>query len=63
MDDYPAGYVSFVDFKDKATDVATLREAAKDWLKTNIDKQKPQVSGSIELVPLRHQEAMKNLLI
>lgn len=39
VDDYPAGYVSFVDFKDKATDVATLREAAKDWLKTNIDKQ------------------------
>ena len=38
VDDYPAGYV-FVDFKDKATDVATLREAAKDWLKTNIDKQ------------------------
>ncbi|EGP5325528.1 phage tail protein [Enterococcus faecium] len=54
VDDYPAGYVSFVDFKDKATDVATLREVAKDWLKTNIDKQKPQVSGSIELVPLRH---------
>ena len=62
VDDYPAGYVSFVDFKDKATDVATLREAAKDWLKTNIDKQKPQVSGSIELVPLRHQRGYEKFL-
>lgn len=61
-DDYPAGYVSFVDFKDKATDVATLREAAKDWLKTNIDKQKPQVSGSIELVPLRHQRGYEKFV-
>ncbi|MEG7964573.1 phage tail spike protein [Enterococcus faecium] len=62
VDDYPAGYVSFVDFKDKATDVATLREAAKDWLKTNIDKQKPQVSGSIELVPLRHQRGYEKFV-
>ncbi len=62
MDDYPAGYVSFVDFKDKATDVATLREVAKDWLKTNIDKQKPQVSGSIELVPLRHQRGYEKFV-
>ena len=62
VDDYPAGYVSFVDFKDKATDVATLREAAKDWLKTNIDKQKPQVSGSIELVPLRHQKGYEKFV-
>ncbi|EOS7873563.1 phage tail protein [Enterococcus hirae] len=61
-DDYPAGYVSFVDFKDKATDVVTLREAAKDWLKTNIDKQKPQVSGSIELVPLRHQRGYEKFI-
>lgn len=61
-DDYPAGYVSFVDFKDKATDVATLREAAKEWLKTNIDKQKPQVSGSIELVPLRHQRGYEKFV-
>lgn len=61
-DDYPAGYVSFVDFKDKATDVVTLREAAKDWLKTNIDKQKPQVSGSIELVPLRHQRGYEKFV-
>ncbi|UJM31483.1 phage tail spike protein [Enterococcus faecium] len=62
VDDYPAGYVSFVDFKDKVTDVATLREAAKDWLKTNIDKQKPQVSGSIELVPLRHQRGYEKFV-
>ncbi|HGT1000287.1 TPA: phage tail spike protein [Enterococcus faecium] len=62
VEDYPAGYVSFVDFKDKATDVATLREAAKDWLKTNIDKQKPQVSGSIELVPLRHQRGYEKFV-
>ncbi|EGP4726631.1 phage tail protein [Enterococcus faecium] len=62
VDDYPAGYVSFVDFKDKATDVATLREVAKDWLKTNIDKQKPQVSGSIELVPLRHQRGYEKFV-
>lgn len=62
VDDYPAGYVSFVDFKDKATDVATLREAAKDWLKTNVDKQKPQVSGSIELVPLRHQRGYEKFV-
>ncbi|ENZ6560501.1 phage tail spike protein [Enterococcus faecium] len=62
MEDYPAGYVSFVDFKDKATDVASLREAAKDWLKTNIDKQKPQVSGSIELVPLRHQRGYEKFV-
>ena len=62
VDDYPAGYVSFVDFKDKATDVATLREAAKDWLKTNIDKRKPQVSGSIELVPLRHQRGYEKFV-
>lgn len=62
VDDYPAGYVSFVDFKDKATDIATLREAAKDWLKTNIDKQKPQVSGSIELVPLRHQRGYEKFV-
>lgn len=62
VDDYPAGYVSFVDFKDKATDVASLREAAKDWLKTNIDKQKPQVSGSIELVPLRHQRGYEKFV-
>lgn len=62
LEDYPAGYVSFVDFKDKATDVATLREAAKDWLKTNIDKQKPQVSGSIELVPLRHQRGYEKFV-
>lgn len=62
VDDYPAGYVSFVDFKDKATDVATLREAAKDWLKTNIDKQKTQVSGSIELVPLRHQRGYEKFV-
>ncbi|EOJ0406368.1 phage tail spike protein [Campylobacter jejuni] len=62
VDDYPAGYVSFVDFKDKATDVATLREAAKDWLKTNIDKQKPQVSGWIELVPLRHQRGYEKFV-
>lgn len=61
-DDYPAGYVSFVDFKDKATDVATLREIAKEWLKTNIDKQKPQVSGSIELVPLRHQRGYEKFV-
>lgn len=61
-DDYPAGYVSFVDFKDKATDVVALREAAKDWLKTNIDKQKPQVSGSIELVPLRHQRGYEKFV-
>lgn len=61
-EDYPAGYVSFVDFKDKATDVATLREAAKEWLKTNIDKQKPQVSGSIELVPLRHQRGYEKFV-
>lgn len=61
-DDYPAGYVSFVDFKDKATDVATLREAAKEWLKTNIDKQKPQVSGLIELVPLRHQRGYEKFV-
>lgn len=61
-DDYPAGYVSFVDFKDKATDVATLREFAKEWLKTNIDKQKPQVSGSIELVPLRHQRGYEKFV-
>ncbi|MDQ8501382.1 phage tail spike protein [Enterococcus faecium] len=62
VEDYPAGYVSFVDFKDKATDVATLREAAKEWLKTNIDKQKPQVSGSIELVPLRHQRGYEKFV-
>ncbi|HFX3816505.1 TPA: phage tail spike protein [Enterococcus faecium] len=62
VDDYPAGYVSFVDFKDKATDVATLREVAKDWLKTNVDKQKPQVSGSIELVPLRHQRGYEKFV-
>ncbi|WP_414947172.1 phage tail spike protein [Enterococcus faecium] len=62
VDDYPAGYVSFVDFKDKATDVATLREAAKEWLKTNVDKQKPQVSGSIELVPLRHQRGYEKFV-
>ncbi|EGP5416484.1 hypothetical protein D3I17_11520 [Enterococcus faecium] len=62
VEDYPAGYVSFVDFKDKATDVASLREAAKDWLKTNIDKQKPQVSGSIELVPLRHQRGYEKFV-
>lgn len=62
VDDYPAGYVSFVDFKDKATDVATLREVAKEWLKTNIDKQKPQVSGSIELVPLRHQRGYEKFV-
>ncbi|XIN33891.1 phage tail protein [Enterococcus faecium] len=62
VEDYPAGYVSFVDFKDKATDVATLREAAKDWLKTNVDKQKPQVSGSIELVPLRHQRGYEKFV-
>ena len=62
VDDYPAGYVSFVDFKDKATDVATLREVAKDWLKTNIDKQKPQVSGSIELVPLRDQRGYEKFV-
>ncbi|EON3039338.1 phage tail spike protein, partial [Enterococcus faecium] len=62
VDDYPAGYVSFVDFKDKATDVTTLREAAKEWLKTNIDKQKPQVSGSIELVPLRHQRGYEKFV-
>ncbi|PQF23196.1 phage tail spike protein [Enterococcus faecium] len=62
VEDYPAGYVSFVDFKDKATDVATLREAAKDWLKTNIDKQKPQVSGWIELVPLRHQRGYEKFV-
>lgn len=61
-EDYPAGYVSFVDFKDKATDVATLREVAKEWLKTNIDKQKPQVSGSIELVPLRHQRGYEKFV-
>ncbi|WP_438724381.1 phage tail spike protein [Enterococcus hirae] len=61
-DDYPAGYVSFVDFKDKATDVVTLREAAKEWLKTNLDKQKPQVSGSIELVPLRHQRGYEKFV-
>lgn len=61
-DDYPAGYVSFVDFKDKATDVATLREIAKEWLKTNIDKQKPQVSGSIELVPLKHQRGYEKFV-
>ncbi|WP_394896894.1 phage tail spike protein [Enterococcus hirae] len=61
-DDYPAGYVSFVDFKDKATDVFTLREAAKEWLKTNLDKQKPQVSGSIELVPLRHQRGYEKFV-
>lgn len=61
-DEYPAGYVSFVDFKDKATDVATLREAAKEWLETNIDKQKPQVSGSIELVPLRHQRGYEKFI-
>lgn len=61
-EDYPAGYVSFVDFKDKATDVATSREAAKEWLKTNIDKQKPQVSGSIELVPLRHQRGYEKFV-
>ncbi|HIF3810897.1 phage tail spike protein [Enterococcus faecium] len=62
VEDYPAGYVSFVDFKDKATDVATLREAAKEWLKTNVDKQKPQVSGSIELVPLRHQRGYEKFV-
>lgn len=62
VEDYPAGYVSFVDFKDKATDVASLREAAKNWLKTNIDKQKPQVSGSIELVPLRHQRGYEKFV-
>ncbi|EMF0085537.1 phage tail spike protein [Enterococcus hirae] len=61
-DYYPAGYVSFVDFKDKATDVVTLREAAKEWLKTNLDKQKPQVSGSIELVPLRHQRGYEKFV-
>lgn len=61
-EDYPAGYVSFVDFKDKTTDLATLREAAKEWLKTNIDKQKPQVSGSIELVPLRHQRGYEKFV-
>ncbi|WP_422698945.1 phage tail spike protein [Enterococcus durans] len=61
-DDYPAGYVSFVDFKDKATDVATLRDAAKEWLKTNVDKQKPQVSGSIELIPLRHQRGYEKFV-
>ncbi|EHS1287191.1 hypothetical protein G3253_00075 [Enterococcus faecium] len=62
VEDYPAGYVSFVDFKDKATDATTLREAAKEWLKTNIDKQKPQVSGSIELVPLRHQRGYEKFV-
>lgn len=62
LEDYPAGYVSFVDFKDKATDVVTLREAAKEWLKTNLDKQKPQVSGSIELVPLRHQKGYEKFV-
>ncbi|MCZ1451769.1 hypothetical protein GHA73_15100, partial [Enterococcus faecium] len=36
--------------------------AAKDWLKTNIDKQKPQVSGSIELVPLRHQRGYEKFV-
>lgn len=61
-DDYPAGYISFVDFKDKASDVVTLREDAKEWLKTNVDKQKPQVSGSIELVPLRHQRGYEKFV-
>jgi phage minor structural protein len=61
-DEYPAGYVSFVDFKDKATDVESLREAANDWLKTNAEKQQPQVSGSIELVPLRHQRGYEKFV-
>lgn len=61
-EEFPSGYISFVDFKDEATDVATLRTAASSWLKSNVDKQQPQVSGAIELVSLRHQKGYEKFI-
>lgn len=50
---YPNGYIEFVDFKEKAEDVNSLRREAQNWLTTNVDKTKPAISGKIDMVSLR----------
>ena len=60
--EFENGYIKFVDFKEKATDIETLRKAANDWLKQNIKNQKPMVSGEIELVPLKHQQGYEKFV-
>lgn len=59
---YEHGYIEFVDFKDKAKDEASLRSAATSWLKTNVEKQKPLVTGEIELVPLKNQQGYEKFV-
>lgn len=59
---YPNGIIEFVDFKDKSTDVATLRTQAKQWLTANSTRTKPVVSGKIEMIPLKHMEGYEQFV-
>lgn len=59
---YPNGIVQFVDFKEKATDVATLRTQAEQWLKTNVEATKPKISGTVEMIPLKHQKGYEKFV-